>query len=206
MPARTSTAPLEVQHTLSTFVKGLAWTVALLSGIATIFALFGGQQWLEQQGWTLAPSATPNVEVVEQTTSATPDAPTDDPAETEAAESDSENQGSPAPTTADSALASAWAAVNAWSERTFDNLLWGIVAIGVSMLVAGAAGALFAAAQYAISGLAAFFQRVFGVVLLAVVVAMAFLLLGAESGYLVWFLVLTGISVPLGYFVSDEFG
>jgi hypothetical protein len=35
---------------VSTFVKGLAWIVAFLSGAATIFALFGGQQWLEQQG------------------------------------------------------------------------------------------------------------------------------------------------------------
>ena len=200
-----STAPLEVQHTLSTFVKGLAWTVALLSGFATIFALFGGQQWLEQQGWTLAPSATPNVEVVEQATSATPDAATDQPAETAGAGSDPEDQGSPAPATGGSGLASTWAAVNDWSERTFDNLLWGIAAIGVSMLVAGAAGALIAAAQYAISYFGAFFQRVFAVALLGAVVAMGFLLHGADPGYLAWFLVLTVISVPLGYFVSYEF-
>lgn len=194
---------------MSTFVKGLAWTVALLSGIATIFALFGGQQWLEQQGWTLAPSATPNVEVAEQSTPATddtttPDTATDDPTETADAAPDPEDQGSPA--AADSGLASTWAAANAWSERTFDNLLWGITAIGVSMLIAGAAGAVLAAVEYAISGFAVFFGWVFAVVLLGAVVAMGFLLHGADTGYLVWFIVLTGISAPLGFFVKDEFG
>lgn len=186
---------------MSTFVKGLAWTVAFLSGVATIFALFGGQQWLEQQGWTLAPSTAPDTSVTEQATDPTPDATTE-AEETEAAEPE------PVDTGAQEAdgVASAWASVSAWSERTFDNLLWGIVAFGVSMLVAGAAGALIAAAQYWVYIVLAFFQWALAVILLGVVVAMGFLLHGADPGYLGWFIALTVISAPLGYFVHDEYG
>jgi hypothetical protein len=186
---------------VSTFVKGLAWTVAFLSGVATIFALFGGQQWLEQQGWTLAPSTAPDNSVTEQATDPTPDATTE-AEETEAAEQE------PVDTGAQEAdgVASAWASVSAWSERTFDNLLWGIVAFGVSMLLAGAAGALVAASYAPIYYIVAFFQWALAVILAGVVVAVGILLHGADPGYLGWFIALTVISAPLGYFVHDEYG
>lgn len=188
---------------MSTFVKGLAWTVALLSGIATIFALFGGQQWLEQQGWTLAPGAAPTDAPVEQVTDTASD-PTEQVTESAGAEQETADEGTSASAAAEPTLASRWASVRAWSDGVFANLLWGIVAVGVSMLLAGAAGALVAAAQYPISYLLAAFQWLLGIALLGVVVAVGFLLHGSDSGYLVWFIVLTGISAPLGFFVKDE--
>jgi hypothetical protein len=190
---------------VSTFVKGLAWTVAFLSGVATIFALFGGQQWLEQQGWTLAPSTAPDTGVTEQATDPTPDASGTATAESEETEAAEPEPVDTRPQEADG-VASAWASVSAWSERTFDNLLWGIVAFGVSMLVAGAAGALIAAAQYWIYIVLAFFQWTLAVILVGAVVAMGFMLHGADPGYLGWFIALTVISAPLGYFVHDEYG
>jgi hypothetical protein len=186
---------------VSTFVKGLAWIVAFLSGVATIFALFGGQQWLEQQGWTLAPSTAPDTTVTEQATEPTPD----DTAETTEAETTQEAEPTP-DAQGPNGVASTWASASAWSERTFDNLLWGIVAFGVSMLLAGAAGALIAASYAPIYYIVAFFQWALAVILLGVVVAMGFLLHGADPGYLGWFIALTVISAPLGYFVHDEYG
>jgi len=46
---------LEVPHAVKTFAIGFAWFVALLSSLATVFAIFGGQQWLEAKGWSLDP-------------------------------------------------------------------------------------------------------------------------------------------------------
>ncbi|MBO3732188.1 hypothetical protein [Glycomyces niveus] len=116
---------------MSTFAKGLAWTVAFLSGVATIFALFGGQQWLEQKGWTLAPSTA-------QTAEAEPDA---QQTASEVAQDETADEGDSAQEPSDEGAGFSWDAVLAWSEGTFDNLLWGIAAIGISMLIAGAAGA-----------------------------------------------------------------
>lgn len=174
---------------MSTFVKGLAWFVAFLSGVATIFALFGGQQWLEQQGWTLAPDAN----TAGQTAEATPDDEADQASESEGAEGDDAAQES---TEQDSA--SAWASVRTWSEDVFANPLWGIVAIGLSMLLAGSAGALIAHGTIYFDA-AAFFQWVLAIICIAVVVTMGILLHGADPGYLVWFIVLTAISAPLGF-------
>lgn len=188
---------------MSTFVKGLAWTVALISGIATIFALFGGQQWLEQQGWTLAPSAAPADAPVDQVTDTVSD-PTGQATESAGAEQDNADEGTSASETTEPTLASRWASVRAWSAGTFDNLFWGIVAIGVSMLLAGSAGAIVASVQYTISYFLAALQWVLAIALLGVVVAVGFLLHGSDSGYLVWFIALTGISAPLGFFVQEE--
>lgn len=179
---------------MSTFVKGLAWFVAFLSGVATIFALFGGQQWLEQQGWTLAPDA----DTAEQTAEATPDDEADQASESEGTEGDDTAQ-----EPAEQDAASAWASVRTWSEDVFVNPLWGIVAIGLSMLLAGSAGALVSHAQIPIYYFVAFLQWVLAIICVAVVVLMGILLHGADPGYLVWFIVLTGISAPLGFIAPD---
>lgn len=176
---------------MSTFVKGLAWFVALLSGIATIFALFGGQQWLEQQGWTLAPDAN----AVEQTADTTPDDETDQASESEGTK----------PTTEEDDTAQepkgqelTWAGVRTWSEDVFDNLLWGIAAIGFSMLIAGAAGALILHGSLFID-VGDFFKCLLAIICIAIVVIMGILLHGADPGYLVWFIVLTVLSALLGF-------
>jgi hypothetical protein len=173
---------------VSTFVKGLAWTVALLSGIATIFALFGGQQWLEQQGWTLAPSTAQSTETAE-------------PTESEGTQEATADTGDPAPESSDPGTDLSWDGAVAWSERTFDNPLWGITAIGVSMLIAGAAGALILHASAPLDALAGFFQSLLALVCIAAVVLMGILLHAADPGYLVWFIILTAVSAPLGFFV-----
>jgi hypothetical protein len=174
---------------LSTFVKGLAWTVALLSGIATIFALFGGQQWLEQQGWTLAPSAAPTTEAVETAESE------DTPQEAAA----TSGTGDTEPEPSDTGTGFSWDGVIAWSERTFDNPLWGIAAIGGSMLLAGIAGALCLHATSPITVLGGILLGLLGLVCAAAVILVGFLLHAADPGYLGWFVILTVFSAPLGY-------
>jgi hypothetical protein len=168
---------------LSTFVKGLAWTVALLSGIATIFALFGGQQWLEQQGWTLAPSTATTTENVET-------------AESEGAP---QTTGDTAQEPSDRGLDLSRDGILAWSERTFDNVLWGIAAIGASMLLAGGAGALFLHMTAAIDAVEGFFLGLFGTICLAAVVVVGILLHAADPAYLVWLIILTVLSAPAGF-------
>ncbi|MEU5153582.1 hypothetical protein [Glycomyces sp. NPDC021274] len=174
---------------MSTFVKGLAWTVALLSGIATIFALFGGQQWLEQQGWTLAPSAAQNTGTVEP-----------DPTGSEGTQQQTAETGGTVPEPSDPGPDLSWDGAVAWSEHTFDNLLWGIVAIGVAMLVSGAAGALILHTTAAIDAAGGFFLGLLALVCIAAVVLLGFLLHAADPGYLVWFIILTAVSAPLGFF------
>ncbi|MFG3342132.1 hypothetical protein [Glycomyces sp. NPDC048151] len=165
---------------MSAFVKGLAWTVAFLSGVATVFALFGGQQWLEEKGWTLAPSTA-------QTTEA-------DPGETVTEDTGAEGQ-----EPSDEGAGFSWDAVLAWSEGTFDNLLWGIAAIGCSMLIAGAAGALVLHATAAIDAVGGFFLIFFALLCVAAVIVMGILLHAADPGYLVWFIILTAVSAPVGF-------
>jgi hypothetical protein len=169
---------------LSTFAKGLAWTVAFLSGVATIFALFGGQQWLEQKGWTLAPSTA-------QTAEAEPDA---QQTASEVAQDETADEGDSAQEPSDEGAGFSWDAVLAWSEGTFDNLLWGIAAIGISMLIAGAAGA---------AALHATVEATYVLLVLpcvAAVVLMGVLLHAADPGYLLWFIILTALSAPVGFF------
>lgn len=174
---------------MSTFVKGLAWFVAFLSGVATIFALFGGQQWLEQQGWTLAPGA----DTAEQTAAATPGDEADQTSESEATEADDTAQDS---TEHDPEFT--WASVRAWSADVFGNPLWGIAAIGFSMLIAGAAGALILHGSLFYDA-ADFFKWVLAIICIVAVVIMGILLHGADPGYLVWFIVLTAVSAVLGF-------
>jgi hypothetical protein len=174
---------------VSTFVKGLAWIVAFLSGVATIFALFGGQQWLEQQGWTLAP----DTDTAEQTTDE------EQATESEGAEQETADEGGTAQEPSDPGPDLSWAGVLAWSEGTFDNLLWGIAAIGFSMLVAGAAGALVLHTFAQIDALPGFFLCLLALICVAVVVLVGILLHAADPGYLVWFIILTAVSAPLGF-------
>jgi hypothetical protein len=173
---------------VSTFVKGLAWIVAFLSGVATIFALFGGQQWLEQRGWTLAP----DTNAVEQTTGG------EQTTESEGAEQETA-EGGTAQEPSDSGPDLSWDGVLAWSEGTFDNLLWGIAAIGVAMLLAGAAGALILHTFAQIDALPGFFLCLLALICIAAVVLLGILLHAADPGYLIWFIILTAVSAPLGF-------
>jgi hypothetical protein len=168
------------------FANVFAWLIAVLSGLATLFALFGGQQWLEEQGWTLAPSTSPQAPTEDGTATADEaTAPVDDPA--------------------GSGEGVAWNAVVAWSEQSFANPLWGIVAIGVSMLLALAAGALLAHATAPLSGVAAIFQMILALVCAAVIVLAGILLHAADPGYIVWLVVLAVISVGLGFIAPAYF-
>ncbi len=171
---------------MRTFAIGFAWMVALLSGLATIFALFGGQQWLEQKGWTLDTSATADA----TTDTTTADATTPEPEPTET----SNPAGEPSGTDWDGV----WAGMTTWSAETFDNPLWGITAIGVSMLLAVAMGSLIAHALIPMSAFTGFFQWLLAVACAVAVVVMGVLLHTADPGYLVWFIILTVISVPVG--------
>lgn len=166
---------------MRTFVDFFLWTVAVLSGLVTILALFGGQRWLEQKGWALNSGAT-----IEATDS---DAVSPEPAGDSGSVADSSGTD----------WDGIWASTTSWSAETFDNVLWGIVAIGVSMLLAAAAGALIEIASVPYSNVAAFFQVVLAVVCAAAVAVMGILLHAADPGYLGWFIALTVISVPVGY-------
>jgi hypothetical protein len=159
--------------------------VALLSGLATIFALFGGQQWLEQKGWTLDTNATAEATTETSTDTATPEP---DPTETPGP------AGEPSETDWDGV----WAGMTTWSAETFDNPLWGITAIGVSMLLAVAMGALIVHALIPMSAVSGFFQWLLALVCAAAVVLMGVLLHSADPGYLIWFIILTVVSVLIG--------
>jgi hypothetical protein len=168
------------------FANGFAWLIAVLSGIATLFALFGGQQWLEEQGWTLAPST--SSETPSEGGTATADEatePSDAPAESDGGEGRSD--------------------VVAWSEQAFANPLWGIVAIGGSMLLALAAGALIAHAAAPISGVAATLQTILALVCAAAIVLAGVLLHAADSGYIVWLVILAVISAGVGFIAPAFF-
>lgn len=165
---------------MKAFANVFAWLIAVLSGLATLFALFGGQQWLEEQGWTLAPSASSQAPTEDGTATADDaTAPIDDPVGTDEGKS--------------------WNDVVAWSEEAFANPLWGIVAIGGSMLLALAVGALVAHATAQISGVAATFQIILALICAAVIVLAGVLLHAADAGYVVWLVILAVISAGLGF-------
>ena len=171
---------------MKAFAQVFAWLIAVLSGLATLFALFGGQQWLEEQGWTLAPSTSSQAPTEDGTPTADDaTAPVDDPAGSD------EGPG--------------WNDVVAWSEQAFANPLWGIVAIGGSMLLALAVGALVAHATAPISGVAATFQMILALICAAAIVLAGILLHAADAGYIVWLVILAVISAGLGFIAPAFF-
>jgi hypothetical protein len=169
------------------FASVFAWLIAVLSGLATLFALFGGQQWLEERGWTLAPPPSSQ-------------APTEQVTATEDGTATADDATAPAGDPAASDEGLAWNDVLAWSEQAFANPLWGIVAIGVSMLIALAVGSLVAHATAPVSDVAAAFQMILALVCAAVIVLAGVLLHAADPGYLVWLVILAVISAGLGFF------
>jgi hypothetical protein len=173
------------------FAHVFAWLIAVLSGLATLFALFGGQQWLEERGWTLAPPASSQAPADDATATADSTA-TDDPT-------------APIDDQAGPDAGAAWNDVVAWSEQAFMNPLWGIVAIGVSMLLALAVGALVAHATAPVSGVAATFQMILALICATVIVIAGILLHTADPGYIVWLLILAVISAGLGFIAPAYF-
>jgi hypothetical protein len=193
---------------------GFAWFIGVLSGIATIFALFGGQQWLDEKGWTLSPStATESVAAADADNSGDSGANDDQSAgsETEGAETASPSgEGATAdvaddgPDQADSSsgLDGAWAATTSWSATTFDNLFWGIVAIGLSMLISGVVGVVLWAVVDGIDFSERFFPTLLALVSTAVVVLAGILLHTADAGYMLWFIILTSVCAVGGFLTA----
>jgi hypothetical protein len=192
---------------------GFAWFIGVLSGIATIFALFGGQQWLDEKGWTLSPStATESVAAADADNSG--DSGTDDQSagsETEGAETASPSADSTADDASDdgadqadsaSGLDGAWAATTSWSASTFDNLFWGIVAIGLSMLISGVVGVVLWAVVDGIDFSERFFPTLLALVSTAVVVLAGILLHTADAGYMLWFIILTSVCAVGGFLTA----
>lgn len=185
---------------------GFAWFIGVLSGIATIFALFGGQQWLDERGWTLSPStATESVAADADNSgeSATDDRSTDsatEGAQTESPSGESDDGADQAGS--GSGIEGAWAAMNSWSASTFDNLFWGIVAIGLSMLLSGVVGVVLWAVVDGLDFAERFFPVLLSLVGTAVVVIAGMLLHTADAGYMLWFIILTSVCAVGGFMTA----
>lgn len=183
---------------------GFAWFIGVLSGIATIFALFGGQQWLDERGWTLSPStATESVAADNSGESATDDRSTDsatEGAQTESPSGESDDGADQAGS--GSGIEGAWAAMNSWSASTFDNLFWGIVAIGLSMLLSGVVGVVLWAVVDGLDFAERFFPVLLSLVGTAVVVIAGMLLHTADAGYMLWFIILTSVCAVGGFMTA----
>jgi hypothetical protein len=196
---------------VKTFAIGFAWFVGVLSGIATIFALFGGQQWLEEQGWTLSPSTAS--ESVDAYNSGDPGA--DDQSASSEIEGAQQESSSPGVGTADGAseggaeqdgsdsgVEGVWAAMTSWSASTFDNLFWGIVAIGLSMLVSGVVGIVLFGVVDGIDFSERFFPALIALIGTAVVVLAGMLLHTADGGYVLWLIILTSVCAVGGFLAA----
>lgn len=187
---------------------GFAWFIGVLSGIATIFALFGGQQWLDERGWTLSPStATESVAADNSGESATDDQSTDSATEGAQTESPSGESDDASDDGADQAgsgsgIEGAWAAMKSWSASTFDNLFWGIVAIGLSMLLSGVVGVVLWAVVDGLDFAERFFPVLLSLVGTAVVVIAGMLLHTADAGYMLWFIILTSVCAVGGFMTA----
>lgn len=187
---------------------GFAWFIGVLSGIATIFALFGGQQWLDEKGWTLSPSTATESVAADADNSADPSA--DDQSagsETEGAETASPSDEAASDDGADQADSDSgfddvWAATTSWSASTFDNLFWGIVAIGLSMLISGVVGVVLFAVVDGIDFSERFFPTLLALVSTAVVVLAGILLHTADAGYMLWFIILTSVCAVGGFLTA----
>ena len=191
---------------------GFAWFIGVLSGIATIFALFGGQQWLDEKGWTLSPST------ATESVAADADNSGDSDADDQSSGTETEGAGTESPSSdgatadvaddgadqADSAsgLDGAWAATTSWSASTFDNLFWGIVAIGISMLISGVVGVVLWAVVDGIDFSERFFPTLLALVSTAVVVLAGILLHTADAGYMLWFIILTSVCAVGGFMTA----
>jgi hypothetical protein len=188
---------------------GFAWFIGVLSGIATIFALFGGQQWLDEKGWTLSPSTATESVAADADNSADPGADDDQSAgsETEGAETASPSVEAASDDGADQADSDSgfddvWAATTSWSASTFDNLFWGIVAIGLSMLISGVVGVVLFAVVDGIDFSERFFPTLLALVSTAVVVLAGILLHTADAGYMLWFIILTSVCAVGGFLTA----
>jgi hypothetical protein len=188
---------------------GFAWFIGVLSGIATIFALFGGQQWLDEKGWTLSPSTATESVAADADNSADPGADDDQSAssETEGAETASPSVEAASDDGADQADSDSgfddvWAATTSWSASTFDNLFWGIVAIGLSMLISGVVGVVLFAVVDGIDFSERFFPTLLALVSTAVVVLAGILLHTADAGYTLWFIILTSVCAVGGFLTA----
>jgi hypothetical protein len=188
---------------------GFAWFIGVLSGIATIFALFGGQQWLDEKGWTLSPSTATESVAADADNSADPGADDDQSAgsETEGAETASPSDEAASDDGADQADSDSgfddvWAATTSWSASTFDNLFWGIVAIGLSMLISGVVGVVLFAVVDGIDFSERFFPTLLALVSTAVVVLAGILLHTADAGYTLWFIILTSVCAVGGFLTA----
>jgi len=168
---------------VTTLLKGLAWTIALLSGIATLFALFGGQQWLESKGWTLDPE----VSAVEQTA--------EEPDDELTAKAVSGREGG------DGFEVSA---VGDWAVRTldgpFDNFFWAFIIVNLLTLAAAGAGAL---ALYATAddGFAQFFEVTGILILGSIAVYLGFVVHTVSPGWLAWYMVASILAAVIGFFL-----
>lgn len=194
---------------MKTFAIGFAWFVSLLSGIVTIFALFGGQQWLEANGWTL----NPNVQTVEQTTE-TPSAEAD---ETTGGE-ETATGGPTAEITTPAAGPDAGAdrrdnaldhiaAVTDWLIDTgkglFETWLLALLSVVVLTTFAMTSGVLTADAYWNF-GARRFFDVV-GVVLLAsIAVYFGFIVGAIDPGWTAAYIVASALAAVVGWFVADE--
>jgi hypothetical protein len=181
----------------------------VLSGIATIFALFGGQQWLDEKGWTLSPSTATESVAADADNSGDPGADDDQSAgsETEGAETASPSDEAASDDGADQADSDSgfddvWAATTSWSASTFDNLFWGIVAIGLSMLISGVVGVVLFAVVDGIDFSERFFPTLLALVSTAVVVLAGILLHTADAGYMLWFIILTSVCAVGGFLTA----
>jgi hypothetical protein len=188
---------------------GFAWFIGVLSGIATIFALFGGQQWLDEKGWTLSPSTATESVAADADNSGDPGADDDQSAgsETEGAETASPSDEAASDDGADQADSDSgfddvWAATTSWSASTFDNLFWGIVAIGLSMLISGVVGVVLFAVVDGIDFSERFFPTLLALVSTAVVVLAGILLHTADAGYMLWFIILTSVCAVGGFLTA----
>jgi hypothetical protein len=204
---------MEVRRPVRTFAIGFAWFIGVLSGIATIFALFGGQQWLDEKGWTLSPSTAAESVAADADNSGDPGADDDQTtgSETEGAETATPSGDATADDTSDdgadqagsgSGIEGAWAAMNSWSASTFDNLFWGIVAIGLSMLLSGVVGVVLWAVVDGIDFAERFFPVLLSLVGTAVVVIAGMLLHTADAGYMLWFIILTSVCAVGGFMTA----
>jgi hypothetical protein len=192
---------------VKTLAIGFAWLVSLLSGIVTIFALFGGQQWLEANGWTL----NPNVQSVEQTTETASveatggeETATSDPtpeATTPGATADPGDGGDRQDNTLDRI-----AAVSDWlidtGEGLFDTWLVAFISVVILTTFALTSGVLTADAYWNFGGRR--FFDVAGVVLLAsIAVYFGFIVGAIDPGWIAWYIIASVLAGFVGWLVAD---
>lgn len=196
---------------MKTLAIGFAWLVSLLSGIVTIFALFGGQQWLESNGWTI----NPNVHTVEATETPAADADATTGAEQKTAAGDPTPEVTTTGTTAspdagpgreDSALdriAAVSTALIDTGAGLFDNWLQAFLSVIILTTFALTSGVLVADAYWNF-GARRFFDIVGTVILATVAVYLGFIVGAIATGWIAWYVIASVVAAIVGYFVADE--